>query len=218
MTESFLRRTFFIGTMICGAILGALTIHSLRDMVSARTPPLTVEAVAGKHVWQQRDCNDCHTILGIGGYYAPELTRVVDRRDDAWLRAFLRNPTAAKPGTSMPDQRLSDSDVEALIAFHHWVNGINTNSWPPAPKLVGGENGALLFDQKGCSSCHRFGGRGESAPGSDLTRFAERPDARSIAIATLEDPKAINPNTGMPRPDLTVGERAALVSYLAERR
>jgi nitric oxide reductase subunit C len=92
MTETFLRRTFFIGTILCGVVLGFLALDSLRDVVSARTPPLTAEVVAGKHIWQERDCNDCHTVLGIGGYYAPELTRVVERRDEAWLRAFLRNP------------------------------------------------------------------------------------------------------------------------------
>jgi cytochrome c2 len=118
----------------------------------------------------------------------------------------------------MPDQRLSDAEVDSLIAFHRWVNGINTNSWPPAPRLGGTDDSALLFEQKGCSSCHRLGDRGEPGPGPDLTRFSERPDARSVAIAWLEDPAAQNPDTGMPQPDLTVAERAALVSYLAERR
>ena len=123
----------------------------------------------------------------------------------------------AKPGTTMPDQQLTDADVNALIAFHKWVNGINTNGWPPAPLIGDSGSGALLFEQKGCSTCHRLHGRGEPEPGPDLSAIAGRNDARARVIAWLEDPKRQNPDTIMPRPELTAGERAALVAYMAER-
>ncbi len=219
MSEIFLRRTFFTVTILSVLVLGAMTIDSLRQVASARTPPLSAAVVAGKHVWQAHDCNDCHTILGIGGYYAPELTRVMDRRDEAWLRRFLKNPAAAKPGTTMPDQRLSDADVEALIAFHRWVNAINTNGWPPSPRIANASaTGALLFEQKGCVDCHRLNGRGASEPGPDLSRVADRPDARAYAIGWLENPEQQKADALMPRPELTGAERAALVAYLTERR
>lgn len=219
MTETFIRRTFFIATFLSGAILGGLTVDSLRQVVGARTPPLTASVIAGKHIWQSHDCNDCHTLLGIGGYYAPELTRVVERRDEAWLRKFLKDPEAAKPGTTMPNQHLRDTDVEALLAFHRWVNGINTNNWPPAPRLGGvSEQGALLFEQKGCSTCHELRGRGVERPGPSLTSMASRPDSRALVIAWLESPERQKADTIMPQPELTAAERAALVSYLTERR
>jgi nitric oxide reductase subunit C len=218
MTETSIRRTFFVGTFIAGVALGALSVDSLRQVVTARTPPLSADVIAGKHVWQERNCNDCHTILGIGGYYAPDLTRVVERRDEPWLRKFLKNPAAAKPGTTMPDEQLTDAQVNALVAFHRWVNGINTNNWPPAPLVGGGGGGALLFDQKGCSTCHSYQGRGADGPGPNLTPIAQRADARVHVIGWLADPEQQNPETIMPRPELTLAERAALVAYIAEGR
>ena len=219
MSETLLRRSFFIATFVCVAVLGALTIDSLRQVVNARTPPLSASVVAGKHVWQQRNCNDCHTVLGIGGYYAPELTRVVERRDEAWLRKFLLDPAAAKPGTTMPRQQLTSDDVNALIAFHQWVNGINTNGWPPSP-LMGRSNaaGALLFEQKGCSGCHRLDGRGPAEQAPDLSALAQQPDARARLLAWLEDPARQKPDTLMPQPELTATEKAAIVEYLTQPR
>ena len=219
MSETFLRRAFFAATFLCMAALGALAADTIRQLVTQRTPPLSEAVVAGKRVWQQRNCNDCHTVLGIGGYYAPDLTRIVERRDDAWLRRFLFDPAAAKPGTTMPHQRLTEADVDALMAFHHWVNGINTNGWPPAPLVAGANAGAaLLFEQKGCSGCHRIDGRGPSEYAPDLTALVHQPDARTRAIAWLDDPAAQKPDTLMPRPDLTRAEKAALVEYLTQSR
>jgi nitric oxide reductase subunit C len=219
MSETFLRRAFFIATFISMAVLGAMTIDTIRQVVVSRTPPLDDSVVAGKRIWQERNCNDCHTVLGIGGYYAPELTRVVERRDDAWLRKFLLQPAAAKPGTTMPDQRLSAAHVDALIAFHHWVNGINTNGWPPAPLTRGANSeAAMLFEQKGCSGCHRLDGRGPSEHAPDLSALVNRPDSRARVIAYLEDPAKQNPETLMPQPDLTRAEQAALVAYLTQPR
>ncbi|MGQ9834912.1 MAG: c-type cytochrome [Thermoanaerobaculaceae bacterium] len=35
--------------------------------------------MAGKRAFEKYNCNDCHTILGFGGYYAPDLTRAYQR-------------------------------------------------------------------------------------------------------------------------------------------
>lgn len=40
----------------------------------------------------------CHTLLGEGAYYAPELTKVVERRSAAWIDRFLQDPEAMYPG------------------------------------------------------------------------------------------------------------------------
>jgi nitric oxide reductase subunit C len=119
----------------------------------------------------------------------------------------------------MPDQRLTADDVDALIAFHRWVNGINTNGWPPAP-LVGGAPGgaARLFEQHGCSGCHRLDGRGASDYAPDLSGLVHQPDARARVIAWLDDPAQQKPDTLMPRPDLTRTEKAVLVEYLTQPR
>lgn len=141
MSEGMLRNIFVVGTLVFLVILGAMTVDSLAQVASTRTAQLTDPVVAGKQVWQSKNCNDCHTILGIGGYYAPELTKTFDRRGSAWLTAFLKDPQKVLPGTTMPNQNLTDAQVGNAVAFFKWVSLINTNDWPPqpltAPKAAG---------------------------------------------------------------------------------
>ncbi len=133
MSEKMLRNIFIVGTVLFLLVLGAMTVDSLTQVVSARTAQLTDQVVAGKQVWQNKNCNDCHTILGIGGYYAPELTKTFNRRGAAWLRAFLKSPQTVLPGTTMPNQNLTDTEAANLVAFFQWVSLIDTNNWPPQP-------------------------------------------------------------------------------------
>jgi nitric oxide reductase subunit C len=133
MTEQAWRRTFLWGTAVFVLMLLGMTVDSLHKVNAGRTPAVTDQVAHGKYVFQRKNCNDCHTILGIGAYYAPDLTKVADRRDTSWLRAFLLDPAAAKPGTTMPNQKLSRADVLDLVAFLDWVRHIDTNGWPPPP-------------------------------------------------------------------------------------
>src|SRR5512135_700181 len=102
MTEKTLQRTFLWGTFLFLAVLVGMTVDSLRQVQAGRTPPVTDPVARGKQVFQRKNCNDCHTILGIGGYFAPELTKTFNRRGGAWLKAFLKDPQTVLPGTTMP--------------------------------------------------------------------------------------------------------------------
>ncbi|HTN66761.1 MAG TPA: cytochrome c, partial [Burkholderiaceae bacterium] len=55
-------------------------------------------AVEGKRVFQSYNCMGCHTIVGNGAYFGPDLTKVYERAGPAWLAAFL--PSAASWPTS----------------------------------------------------------------------------------------------------------------------
>ena len=133
MTEKAWQRTFVWGSAFFLVLLAGMTVDSLRRVEAGRTPPVTDRVAHGKYVFQRHNCNDCHTILGIGGYYAPDLTKEADRRDSTWLAAFLAAPAQAKPGTTMPNQRLAQADVANLVVFLDWVRHIDTNNWPPRP-------------------------------------------------------------------------------------
>jgi nitric oxide reductase subunit C len=225
MQERTLRTVFFVGTIGCFAVLGVMTAHSLGRVRAGRTAPLTEPVVAGKAVWQHRNCNDCHTILGIGGYFAPDLTTVAARRDSAWLSGFLASPAGMKPGTTMPDQRLSVAEVENVAAFFRWVKAIDTNQWPPAPRATlatGGppHPGADLFARKACSGCHAVHAVGAAGPGPDLSRigavpYDALPNDPEFLARWLDDPAREKPGTTMPRIPLTPAERDTLVTYLA---
>lgn len=224
MTEKQLARIFGWGTAAFLVVLIGMSVDSLGKVTRGRTPPVTDTVAAGKAVWNRKNCNDCHTILGIGGYYAPDLTKVAGRRDDAWMVRWLSNPQATKPGTTMPDQHLTPEQAQQLVAFFKWVHGIDTNNWPPPPvglsaAASGRSAGALLFQQKGCAACHVAGGQGVAGLGPDLSRIGAEPydglpNTPEYLAKWLADPTEQKPGTTMPRVPLTVGEREALVAYL----
>ncbi len=69
-------------------------------------------AVEGKRVFQAYNCMGCHTIVGNGAYFGPDLTDVYERAGPAWLAAFL--PSAgAWPTAVALEVQLSDSVIAA---------------------------------------------------------------------------------------------------------
>ncbi len=223
MTVRQAKHIFIWGTVASAVIFLGLSVDSL-----IRMPKRTVEVklsetvVRGKWVWQSHNCNDCHTILGIGGYYAPDVTKVMSTRDQGWMSRFLKDPAAVWPNKrQMPKLKLSDQDIAELVAFLTWTNGIDTNNWPPKPLAVSGRGtggrGAELLQALGCTGCHALGGLGGQV-GPSLDGVGGRLD-RPALERQLASPQTRNPNTIMPsysqvpRQDLE-----ALVDFLAGQK
>lgn len=221
-------RNFFIwGTVICTGVFIWLTIDTHSTIPKrTKTDKLTEEVVLGKRVWHKYNCNDCHTILGIGGYYAPDMTKAYSVRGEAWLTAFLKNPESPDPQRrKMPNQGLSEDEIKKLIAFLKWVDGIDTNEWPPKPVTVTKVTkaavedslrvlkGKTIYSQNRCDLCHQIGGKG-GVIGPDLSRIGAKRDPQWIA-KLIKDPKSINPHTQMPAyPQLSEDDLQALASFL----
>ncbi len=96
------------------------------------------QAVAANYTLQDRPgsflfakaCGGCHTV-GYGDVVGPDLAGVLQRRDHAWLRSFLREPDRLRrerdplaveldetyPGARMPNLGLSDSDIDDLFVY-----------------------------------------------------------------------------------------------------
>ncbi len=54
-------------------------------------------ALKGKQVFQSFNCMDCHTIVGNGAYFAPDLTKIYEETGPAWLKAYLGSPASYPP-------------------------------------------------------------------------------------------------------------------------
>src|SRR5512145_2497077 len=77
MTKKIAFRIFLLGTVASAIVFLAATWDTHRQVaVLSNVDKLSDQVVAGKAAFQKYNCNDCHTILGFGGYYAPDLTRV----------------------------------------------------------------------------------------------------------------------------------------------
>ena len=116
-------RLFAIGTTVIAtvAFLG-LTFDSHRQFGKlTNADKITPAVTRGKDVWHKNNCINCHTLFGEGAYYAPDLTKITKLRGEAYLTAYMRDPSKFYDETRhrrlMPKQDLSERDITDLIAF-----------------------------------------------------------------------------------------------------
>lgn len=104
----------------------------------------------GKLTMHAKNCMDCHTILGNGAYYAPDLTKAwldpfwgsVDAREELMVE-FIKNPTDKlhnSIGRRMPNLGVTDTEARAVVAYLKWMSSINTNGFPNNFKTIDQEN------------------------------------------------------------------------------
>lgn len=137
-------RLFAIGsTGIAIVIFLALTVDSHRQFPKlTNSQNITDSVIRGQNVWHKNNCINCHTMLGEGAYYAPDLTKITQHRGVPYLTAFLKDPSQFYDETKhrrlMPKPDVNDQDIADLIAFMDWVSKVDNQGWPPRPILVSG--------------------------------------------------------------------------------
>ncbi len=81
----------------------------------AKLPP---ELQKGREVYEAQGCGACHMIRGEGGAAGPDLSKVGSARNAEWLRRFVRDPEAVKPGSPMPPSKgFPAEELEALVYY-----------------------------------------------------------------------------------------------------
>lgn len=143
MTRRQARLFAIISTALVTITFIGMTIDSHRHFPRlTNEDKMTPQVVAGKDVWHKFNCTNCHTLLGEGAYYAPDLTKIAVQRGPDYLKAFMRDPSQfydeQKVRRVMPKQNLSDKEIEDVIVFLGWIAQIDTQGWPPRPILVSG--------------------------------------------------------------------------------
>ncbi len=87
------RRTALMALGMMAAIFVILSLASFTKSRNQVTPDTvhyaSFDAVQGKRVFQGYNCMGCHTLLGNGAYFGPDLTNVYEEAGPAWLEAFL---------------------------------------------------------------------------------------------------------------------------------
>jgi nitric oxide reductase subunit C len=122
------RRSFGGVAVLVGlvAVLGVwwLVVPPRPLLNALKSVEVTAEVGAG--LVDRYGCRDCHPIDGEGAIKAPDLAGVTLRPDDpdrAELRRWLRDPDAVRPGTAMPNFRLSDTEIDAIVTFLVGIDG-----------------------------------------------------------------------------------------------
>lgn len=218
---------FFLGgTTLFSAAFLALTVDSLGQVAGrSNEVELSESAIRGKMIWDHNNCMGCHTLLGEGAYYAPELTRVVERRGKEWMRLFLHDPEAMFPGQRrMINYHFTDAQIDDVIAFFDWIGKIDTNGFPPRPDITAAAAGpgaappsAMLAAAPAtfktvCIACHTVGGQGGRV-GPALDDVASRYTPEKLD-SWLADPASVKPGTAMPKLGLSPAVRSELTQWL----
>jgi len=101
----------------------------------------------GKLTSQAKNCMNCHTLLGNGAYYAPDLTKAW--LDPAWQKGgpmqgmtgkntveeamaeFLQHPSQYPThARMMPNLGITADEAKGLVAFLKHMSSIDTNGFP----------------------------------------------------------------------------------------
>ncbi|MFO1053510.1 MAG: cytochrome c [Planctomycetota bacterium] len=231
LSKSAARRFFLVGTALCFGAFLLLTVDTL-SRVPERThaDAMTPAVVRGKHLWESSNCMGCHTLLGEGAYYAPELTQVFRRRGPLFIAAMLRDPESMYPHQRrMQRYGFSEEQIADLTAFLRWIGQIDLNGFPPTPDLSrvavpagAGDAGLatqgdrpLIFNQL-CIACHSLEGQG-GVVGPALDGVGSRLTADYIQ-RWLHDPGSVKPDAKMPKLPLQESDITELVAFLSKQQ
>lgn len=228
LSKSAARRFFVIGTALCFGAFILLTIDTLKRIPEQTNQAAMNESVIrGKHLWDVKNCMGCHTLLGEGAYYAPELTLVYERRGPDFIAAMLRDPEAMYPGQRrMENYDFNEDEITDLVAFLEWIGTMDLNGFPAKPDLgqlaVSSTTGESVAAQRNrpqvfnqlCLACHALDGQGGQV-GPALDGVGSRLEADFIK-KWLTDPLAVKPDSKMPKLPLDEGTIVELVAFLKE--
>jgi nitric oxide reductase subunit C len=241
LTKSAAKAFFLGGTALCSIAFVLLTMDTLKQMPDrSNQDQMSESVVRGHHIWNQNNCMGCHTIMGEGAYYAPELTKVMERRSHEWIAEFLKDPERMYPGRrkmtkyAMFDPEEVGAEVAAgnvadVVAFFTWVGEIDLNGFPSEPDMSFGANASTtsLIDTSVdsslaaapeyfktiCMSCHSVGLQGGNV-GPALDGVADRYDADYLS-RWVADPQSIKADTTMPNFGLKGEQLEEILTFLA---
>jgi len=177
------------------------------------------EVVAhGTDLFMEKGCYGCHDVSGVSYLpkFSPPLHTLKAKLADAprWTYAWIRDPAHFNRETAMPNFKLTDEEVGKITAFLLSFPA-GKRYEPVTIEAATAPAGERLFTERGCHGCH-----GVKA---DETSVSPRvPHLAGIGAkvtpewldAWIADPKRYNPDSAMPKVELTESERHAVVAYL----
>ncbi len=179
--------------------------------------PGAPELARGQQVCEDSGCRGCHKLGGGGGVLGPELDRVGARRSPEWLKKHFLAPATVTPGSAMPPQKLSETNLEAIVLFMLSQTGETAPGYYASMKVIPSTGeGQRLFQQKGCIGCHAIAGKGGTiAPALDDVGLRRTPE---WMVQHFREPQAVTPGTVMPRFGFNEAEARALTDFLVHLR
>lgn len=132
-TKQMARNIFYGGAAFFAFLFAAIVFHTEQRIPQrSNAASITPQVADGKRVWETRNCIGCHTLLGEGAYFAPELGNVYKRRGPDFIKAWIKAQPTHTPGRrQMPQFDLTEKQLDSLVEFLKWTSEVNTEKWPP---------------------------------------------------------------------------------------
>jgi len=132
-TKSAARNIFYGGAVFFFLLLLGLTFDTMNTLPKRdNRANLSESSFRGKHIWETRNCIGCHTMMGEGAYFAPELVNVYTRRGPDFIKTWMKIQPSGAPGRrQMPQFHLDEQQLDDLVSFLKYASEINTSKWPP---------------------------------------------------------------------------------------
>jgi len=132
-TKQMARNMFYGGSVFFILVFVGLIFDSERKIPQrSNAQNLTESVIKGKKLWETRNCIGCHTLLGEGAYFAPELGNVYKRRGPDFIKAWIASQPTHTPGRrQMPQFNFTEAQLNDMVEFLKWTGEINTENWPP---------------------------------------------------------------------------------------
>jgi mono/diheme cytochrome c family protein len=205
----------------------------------------------GRQIFQQRGCSSCHpggdllpSPTASRARPGPDLRQLNHKTNEQWLRRWIENPWAFRPGTKMPrlfgldnrrdltldahGMKLARDPVEAeaiatyllIASFRLFPTGVLPLQVSSQSALRGDvSSGRKLLQIVGCVGCHSVS---EAAPPGRVTLSAHGPDLSRIGEkvtpdwlrAWLRAPRQYWRETKMPDMRLSEQEATDIAAYL----
>lgn len=181
-------------------------------------------AAKGRLLLEELNCVACHRApegTRPAAKQAPRLADVADRVNPHFLAAFIRDPHATKPGTTMPAPLAGLAEAErtsAAAELAQFLLSTKTSRFAPeAPDAVAAVQGEKLFHARGCAACHSprdAQGRETLAERSvPLGALEGKYSLRSL-VDFLRQPHQSRPSLRMPDLRLPARELECIAHYL----
>ena len=222
LSKSQAKTFFLVGTVICSAVFIGLTVDTFSKLpAQTNQAEMNDSVIRGKHLFDRNNCMGCHTILGEGAYYAPELTKVFERRGEAFIKAMLKDPQSMYPNDrKMTNYKFTDAEIDDLTNFLKWIGTLDLNGFPPKPNVVqvnnpqvmSGVAKPMVFNQM-CTACHTLQGQGGNV-GPVLDGVGSRRDLAYLK-KWLTNPFELKADSKMPKMPLAEKDIDELANFLA---
>ncbi|MDE0400611.1 MAG: c-type cytochrome [Candidatus Poribacteria bacterium] len=130
---------------------------------------------AGEETVKTVGCLTCHTVDGLGSDFGPALDSVGAKVTPNYLRQWISDPKAYDPDTSMPSLRLSNREIDNVVAYLMSLQKATPNAAGESIGEVDVSEGETLVRTYGCFGCHEIPGfEDESKVGADLGEFGAK--------------------------------------------